>query len=215
MDERPCRVCGDFTHLCRLRRNTQTDRRAWYCPACATMQDQECPGMFVDHPSALNPPMLVSDVEVRDAANYQPSRKAALRLQTMIFTRTRATGPQIRHGGDAYRHCREIADADREMFIVLTLNQRNRVIGAYTISVGTLTASLVHPREVFRPAIIDGAASVVLVHNHPSGNPKPSTQDRDMTDRLLQASQLLGIGVLDHVIIGDGAFVSFRESGWL
>jgi DNA repair protein RadC len=94
------------------------------------------------------------------------------------------------------------------------LNTKNEVIEFPTISVGTLSASLVHPREVFKPAIRASAASVVLAHNHPSGRVEPSREDREVTKRLVDAAEIIGIEVLDHVILGDGYF-SMEEHGML
>ena len=110
-----------------------------------------------------------------------------------------------------------LADVDREHFVVLLLNQKNRVVGVNTVSIGSLTASVVHPREVFKPAILSNAASIILAHNHPSGQPQPSQEDRVLTVRLVAAGKLLGISVLDHVIIGDGtsAYFSFADEGLL
>jgi DNA repair protein RadC len=107
-----------------------------------------------------------------------------------------------------------IANLDRENFVAVLLNTKNEVIGFPTISVGTLSASLVHPREVFKPAIRASAASVVLAHNHPSGKVEPSREDRGITERLAGAAQIIDIEVLDHVILGDGYF-SMREHGLL
>lgn len=103
-----------------------------------------------------------------------------------------------------------IANLDRENFVVLLLNSKNEVIDLPTISVGTLSASLVHPREVFKPAIRASAASVILAHNHPSGKVEPSREDREVTRRLVRAAEIIGIEVLDHVIVGDGYF-SMKE----
>ena len=107
-----------------------------------------------------------------------------------------------------------IANRDRENFVVLLLNTKNEVIEMPTISVGTLSASLVHPREVFKPAIKASAASVILAHNHPSGKVEPSREDREVTQRMSGAAQIIGIEVLDHVILGDGYF-SMKENGML
>jgi DNA repair protein RadC len=107
-----------------------------------------------------------------------------------------------------------IANLDRENFVAVLLNTKNEVIGSPTISVGTLSASLVHPREVFKPAIRASAASVVLAHNHPSGRVEPSREDREVTARLSGAAEIIGIEVLDHVILGDGYF-SMQEHGML
>ncbi len=107
-----------------------------------------------------------------------------------------------------------IANLDRENFVVLLLTTKNEVIEMPTISVGTLSASLVHPREVFKPAIKASAASVILAHNHPSGKDEPSREDREVTRRMSDAAQIVGIEVLDHVILGDGYF-SMKEHGML
>ena len=99
----------------------------------------------------------------------------------------------------------------RENFVVLLLNARHEVMCVETVSVGSLNASIVHPREVFRSALVESAASVVLVHNHPSGDPEPSEEDLSITKRLVEAGELLGIGVLDHVVVASRGVVSFRS----
>ncbi|MFH1277751.1 MAG: DNA repair protein RadC [Candidatus Eisenbacteria bacterium] len=104
---------------------------------------------------------------------------------------------------------------DREEFRVLLLDAKNRVIGVELVSVGTLTASLIHPREGLKAAIVRSAASVILVHNHPTGVPTPSREDIEITERFVEAGRVVGIEVLDHVIIGDGRFESLREMGYL
>lgn len=104
---------------------------------------------------------------------------------------------------------------DREAFVAISLDGRNRVIGAEIVSIGSLGSSIVHPREVFKAAIVAGAAALVVGHNHPSGDPSPSTEDVRITERLRRGGELLGIPLLDHVIIGDpGRRYSFAESGW-
>ena len=103
-----------------------------------------------------------------------------------------------------------IANLDRENFVAVLLNTKNEVLEVPTVSVGTLSASLVHPREVFKPAIRASAAGVILAHNHPSGKVQPSREDREVTRRLCDASEIIGIEVLDHVILGDG-FFSMKE----
>ncbi len=109
----------------------------------------------------------------------------------------------------------EMRSLDREEFRVLLLDAKNRVIDVVRVSVGTLTASLVHPREGLKAAIVRSAAAIVLVHNHPTGVPTPSEEDVAVTKRFVDAGKLVGIEVLDHVIIGDGRFESLRESGYL
>ena len=99
---------------------------------------------------------------------------------------------------------------DREHFVVILLNRKNGIIGINTVSVGDLSSSIVHPREVFKPAIVAGAASIILAHNHPSGDPKPSLDDVRVTKRIKEAGDILGIEVLDHIIIGDGCYESLK-----
>ena len=108
-----------------------------------------------------------------------------------------------------------LKDANREHCVVLLLNRKNRLIGLNTVSIGSLTASVVHPREVFKPAILGNAAAVILCHNHPSGDPAPSQEDRVLTKRLVEAGKLLGIDILDHIIVGDGRYFSFADEGLL
>lgn len=104
-------------------------------------------------------------------------------------------------------------DLRREIFLALLLDGRNRVLREVRVSEGSLTASLVHPREVFNPAIRESAVSVAFVHNHPSGDPSPSRQDLEITRRLVRTGELVGIRVLDHVVLGDGAYFSFADHG--
>jgi len=109
-----------------------------------------------------------------------------------------------------------IGEVDREVFVIAMLTIRHRVIGVHTVSVGCLTSSLVHPREVFKPAILAGSAAILAAHSHPSGDPEPSPEDISLTRRLAAAGQLLGIELLDHVVLGEaGRFVSLRERGVL
>ena len=100
-----------------------------------------------------------------------------------------------------------------EQFGVLLLDTRHRVVRSTVLSVGTLDASIVHPREIFREAVAGGAAALVLFHNHPSGDPEPSRDDTRLTERLVAAGVLMGIDVIDHVILGDARYFSFREKG--
>ncbi len=99
----------------------------------------------------------------------------------------------------------------QEHFVCLFLNSKNQVMAKETLSIGSLNASIVHPREVFRAAIKKSSASIICLHNHPSGDPTPSPEDIDITGRLVRAGQIIGIDVLDHIIIGDGKFTSLKE----
>jgi DNA repair protein RadC len=110
--------------------------------------------------------------------------------------------PQIRSSRDAAVLFRQhLGAVDREHFMVAMLDQKNKVIGINTVSMGSLTASVVHPREALKPAILSNAAALVCCHNHPSGAPQPSQEDRALTKRLVDAGKLLGINVLDHIIL--------------
>lgn len=117
---------------------------------------------------------------------------------------------------DAYRFLQDIATLAQEAFIVITLNTKYRVLDRHLVTLGIADASLVHPREVFRTAIQDGASALILAHNHPSGDPTPSAEDIRITRQLVEAGKILDIEVLDHVVIGRDVqrpFISLRESG--
>ncbi|MEN8185487.1 MAG: DNA repair protein RadC, partial [Myxococcota bacterium] len=128
------------------------------------------------------------------------SLEAALELSRRLATRRLRRGDPLSGPDEVFRHFHaRLRDLAHECFAVLLLDGRHRLVKEALISQGTLTASLVHPREVFRPALREAAAALVLVHNHPSGDPTPSREDRDVTARLARAGELLGIPVLDHV----------------
>ena len=117
---------------------------------------------------------------------------------------------------DAYEMIREqLEGLDREQFIIACLNTKNEPTNISVVSVGTLNKAIVHPREVFKTAILSNAASIIAFHNHPSGETTPSQQDIQLTNRLYEAGELLGIKLLDHLIIGDGTFTSLKEKGYL
>ena len=128
-----------------------------------------------------------------------------------------ANKPQIRFPAEAAPMLTQyIGESDREVFVVALLTIRHRVIGLHTVSVGCLSSSLVHPREVFKPAILAGSAAVLIAHNHPSGDPDPSGEDVALTRRLASAGAILGIEVIDHIIVGEaGRFVSLKDRGLL
>ena len=137
----------------------------------------------------------------------------------------REPGPQkVVTPSDAWRVCSDIGSLAQESMHVLTLNGRNRLINRHMVSLGLADASLTHPRETFRAAIMDGASGVVLAHNHPSGDVTPSAEDVRITKQLIEAGKIIGIQIIDHVIIGREAppvgdqparppFLSMRESG--
>ena len=128
----------------------------------------------------------------------------------------------IKHGDifrcseDIYRHYHStMRGSKKESFLAILLDSKNKVIKEIDISTGSLTASIVHPRELFNPAIKESAAAMILIHNHPSGDPTPSREDIELTKRLKDAGELLGIKILDHIIIGDGSHVSLAELGYM
>ncbi|WP_445670782.1 JAB domain-containing protein [Paenibacillus sp. FSL R10-2779] len=106
-----------------------------------------------------------------------------------------------------------IGDYDREAFCILCLNTKNEPTAIHQVSCGSLSASIVHPRETFKLAILANSASIIACHNHPSGQPDPSPEDVEITERLRDSGCLLGIDLLDHVILGDNSFVSMKERG--
>ncbi len=108
-----------------------------------------------------------------------------------------------------------LADADREHFVVFLVDRKNKVIGFNPVSVGSLDAALVKPPEVFKAAILANTAAIICGHNHPSGDPKPSPEDRGLTKRLVDGGKLLGIQVLDHIIVGNDGYYSFADEGAL
>ncbi|NLI14600.1 MAG: DNA repair protein RadC [Peptococcaceae bacterium] len=142
--------------------------------------------------------------------------KAALEFARRISQYSDSPRPVIKSPEDAANLLmEEMRHFDREHFRAVLLNTKNQVIGTDKVSVGTLNSSAVHPRELFRNAIKRSAASVILVHNHPSGDPTPSREDLDITERLREAGKIIGIEVLDHIIIGDNRFISFKAKGFI
>ena len=124
---------------------------------------------------------------------------------------------KISSSSDAIEFCRKhlarlISDSLQEQFHIVTLDTKNQVLGSHHITTGTLDASLVHPREVFRKAIRDAASSIILAHNHPSGDPTPSREDIAVTDRRTDVGKTIGIDVLDHIVLGRDGVVSIRET---
>jgi DNA repair protein RadC len=141
---------------------------------------------------------------------------AALELGRRLAREGPAERGRIRGPADVYERCAPtLRDLQQEEFRVLLLNTQHSVMKELLVTRGILDASVVHPREVFKAAVVESAAAVILVHNHPSGDPTPSAEDREVTRQLAEAGQLMGIPVLDHVVVGDGRWVSFAEAGLL
>jgi DNA repair protein RadC len=128
----------------------------------------------------------------------------------------RAVGQAFSSAADFFTHYRlRLRDLRKEVFVSILLDQKNRFLADDVCSEGSLTSSIVHPREVFRRAVRESAAAVAFVHNHPSGDPAPSVPDREITARLAEVAKLVGIRMLDHVIVGDTKYFSFAEEGLL
>lgn len=123
-------------------------------------------------------------------------------------------GRRLATATDVYLELDDIKAETREHFVCFMLNVRHRIIARRVIAIGSMTGVDVHPREVFRQAIIDGAAAVIFAHNHPSGDPMPSRPDIELTSRLREVGEICGIVVLDHVVVSTGGFVSLSERGW-
>jgi len=146
------------------------------------------------------------------AAGVKAAFALASRYQARKLERfDRFTSP--RQVFDYFHH--EFRDSRKEYFLALLLDGKNRIIRRVQVSEGSLNQSIVHPREVFSPAVKESAAALILVHNHPTGDPAPSGEDIAVTRRLRDAGELMGIKVLDHIIVGDGEYVSFVERGLL
>ena len=124
-------------------------------------------------------------------------------------------GQPFRGSGDVYAHFRErLATERRECFYAVLLDNKHRKIKDVAVSQGSLTASIVHPRDVFVPVVRESAAAVIFVHNHPSGDPTPSREDIEITRRLRDVGELMGVRVLDHIVVGRGRYVSFVDDGY-
>jgi len=138
--------------------------------------------------------------------------EALLELARRALSSPRRKDLPLRSAAEVFERFRfRAGDLPVECFLVLLLDAKHRPIREVRVSTGILNGSLVHPREIFAPAVAGRAAAVLLVHNHPSGDPSPSREDREITERIRTAGEILGIPVLDHVILGDCAFYSFRE----
>lgn len=142
--------------------------------------------------------------------------KAAFELGKRLMAESHDGNPLFSSSSAVYCcFAPRLKNLKKELFLGLLLDAKNRLIKEVKISEGTLTNSLIHPREAFKEAIRESAASVIFIHNHPSGDPAPSRDDIAVTERLKQAGEIVGIATLDHIIIGDGSYVSLKEKGVL
>lgn len=140
--------------------------------------------------------------------------KASIEIGKRLYHEPSPKGPAFASGQDVYNYFyQKMQGLRKEVFHCILLDVKNRLIRDLKISEGTLTASLIHPRESFRDAIKESAASVIFIHNHPSGDPTPSSEDIAITEKLGKAGETLGIKMLDHIIIADGGYTSMLEKG--
>ena len=164
--------------------------------------------------------MTVRELQQHGLTAAQAARvKAAFELGRQLLEAEaylHGNTPMVSSPEEAYRYMRpRYVNEYREHFDVLMMNNRNRLIRHHRVSTGSLTASVVHPREVFHPVIRESAASVIFIHNHPSGDPSPSREDVDITHRLRQVGEVMGIRIHDHVVCGHDRFFSFNREGLL
>lgn len=171
------------------------------------------------HGTSLGFLLESTEEEIMETPGIGPAKAARLKACAELAKRLmhgveeNGKAYTVRRGQEVFEYIRNtVEDLDREHFCILLLNSRNRVVGKEIVSMGSLDASIVHPREIFRNSIKKSAASIVLVHNHPSGDPTPSDDDMEVTKRLVEAGRILGIHVVDHVVIARASFVSMRET---
>jgi len=153
--------------------------------------------------------------ELRNIRGVGPTKAvqilAAIELGSRLFKEKSEKEVYINSPQDVTKETEHIKENKKENFVVLYLDARNKLIYKETVSIGSLNANLVHPREVFEPAIRNLAAQIILTHNHPSGDPEPSEDDLEITKRLVEAGKILGIEVVDHIIITKTGFISFKD----
>ena len=157
--------------------------------------------------------------EICDVGGIGPAKAAEIKAAIELgrrYQKPSLTGASFCSSQDVAVYYRpRMKDLKKEMFRCILLNTKNKIIREEVVSIGSLSASIVHPRDTFKAAIRESAAAVIFIHNHPSGDIKPSQEDILLTRRLVQAGEVLGIQVLDHIIIGDGDHFSFRDNGMM
>jgi DNA repair protein RadC len=164
--------------------------------------------------------LRAGDAELLQVAGLGPAKlaslRAALELGARLARSELSPGTRLARPDQAYRHLApRLRPLRQELFLALLLDSRQRLIGEVEVSRGSLNQSLVHPREVFAPALRESAAAILVAHNHPSGDAEPSPEDHEVTRRLVRAGELLGVRVVDHLVIGGSGFTSFADRGWL
>jgi DNA repair protein RadC len=162
--------------------------------------------------------MQATEIELRQIAGIGPAKArqllSAIQLSKLLTSPPKEERICIRSPQDAYNALKhDLTYLTQEHFVVIGLNTKNHILFKHTVTIGPLNASLVHPREVFRPLIRHSAASCIVAHNHPSGDPVPSREDIEVTKRLKEAGNIIGIELLDHIIIGLHEYYSLKEKG--
>ncbi len=156
--------------------------------------------------------MQIHGIGEAKASQISAVFELARRLETFVEEPKR----KVRSPKDVYTLMYpKMREQKKERFITLYLDTKNQILKEETVSIGSLNASIVHPREVFKSALMESSASVIMIHNHPSGDPSPSREDIMVTEKLVEGGKLLGIDVLDHIIIGDGRYVSLKDEGFV
>ncbi|BCA80965.1 DNA repair protein RadC [Desulfuromonas sp. AOP6] len=168
--------------------------------------------------STLRTMAQASVTELCELKGIGPAKAAELKAVFELARRFAAAplqpGEKFSCAEEVFQHFHErLRDRKKEVFLTVLLDSKNRVIREIQVSEGSLSASIVHPREVFAPVVRESAAALLLVHNHPSGDPSPSREDLEITSRLRSAGELMGVRVLDHIIIGNGTYVSLADRG--
>ncbi len=174
--------------------------------------------VLLDRFGSLRALARANAVEMCRTKGIGPAKAAELlalfELARRFAGETLPPGARFTSSEEVFRHYHErLRDRRKEVFLALLLDSKNRVLREVQVSEGSLTASIVHPREVFAPVVRESAAAVLFVHNHPSGDPTPSREDLEITGRLQEAGILMGVRVLDHIIIGSDSYVSFVDRG--
>lgn len=156
--------------------------------------------------------MNIHGIKSTKACQIAACFELARRLEALDSTqKVKISSPE-----DVYRRLYpRMRESKKETFMELCLDTKNQIIREDTVSIGSLNANVVHPREVFRTALIESAAQIIVAHNHPSGDPTPSREDIEITKKLVETGKIVGIGVMDHVVIGDGRHFSMKEAGHL
>jgi len=175
---------------------------------------------LLQHFGSLRSLTMATATELSAFAGIGAAKAAELlalgELARRLATTPLRPGERFTTSQEVFCHFHErLRDRRKELFLTLLLDSKNRLLREVQVSEGSLNASIVHPREVFAPVVRESAAAVLLVHNHPSGDPTPSREDLELTGRLREAGELIGVRVLDHVIIGNGCYVSLADRGLL